>query len=223
MEGEEGVGPGEGSEGSDVLVTPPPSQQMEIGNDYGTEAVEEIDLMDPYSEDPIFSSVEAMRKFVRQREPSPDSSDTEPAAGVSGTQGPRRPAREARERECTCGRCTELHHAGGDHLCCRQLVHKWDTMLEDGEDKQNLCLTETAAFKAITSEFSVRVLVLSRWDTSGIPTTDPPQHEKMRHNSYVAMSYHLDGKSRTRKPLPACVMSELRKKYPSDVYTGYND
>jgi len=77
----EGRPEGGDAEESDVHVTPPPSQQSETVNNYETEAVGGMNLIDPYSEDPIFSSVKAMREFVRQREPSLDSIEGSGRAG----------------------------------------------------------------------------------------------------------------------------------------------
>ena len=136
------------------------------------------------------------------------------------------------ERQCTCGRCTALRHARGDHLCCRQMLSKWQHTVGEEEQRADLCVTEergelglcvteTLAYKAVTSDHSLRVLAMCRWDTSGVATKDPPQNEKMRHNGYVAVSYHLDGKCKTRTPLPSCVMTELRQRYPAAEYTGF--
>ena len=136
-----------------------------------------------YSEDPQFQTKELLDTFMLNYKPVIECEETNQAV-----------------RECTCQRCEGISHAGGDHLCCRQITEKWIAHLNDEEKLvTNLCLTETLAYNAVVNEHSLRVLILCKWDKSNIVTTDPPQNSKFRHNAYYAVSMMIEGKKKARK------------------------
>jgi hypothetical protein len=198
----------EGDEWEEEVTLTPPEVAREDNQSF-------TNFDDPYSEDPCFSTQKEKEQYMDSvlTVHSRIESDSEPTHVVFTS-----PA----VRTCTCGKCTDLKHAGGDHICCRQALEKWEMHLEDEEKNVNMiCVTDSSAFHAICNDHALRVFILSRWDSSGIPTKDPPQNEKFRHNAYMAMSYFLDGKKKVRAPLPSCVMTVLRSRYPGKEYTGF--
>ena len=101
---------GEGEEGDIILTPPTSSQELEVYWDRAT-----VGDLDPYSEDPIYLSIEAMHEHLEIGCTTGRSVHSSDRCEQSMALG---------KLECTCGKCTVLHHAGGDHLCCRQMFQK---------------------------------------------------------------------------------------------------
>ena len=127
------------------------------------------------------------------------------------------------KRVCTCEVCTDLSYGQLDHLCCQQMSHKWMDKLSDYETSVK-CVAECEAFNGSCNPYAIRNLLLSMWDKSNIAMEDPPQNSKLRKAGYRAAHLFLDGKSRVRRPLPSCIMTVIRQKFPEndDVYMGFH-
>ena len=134
------------------------------------------------------------------------------------------------EINCHCNNCVEILDARGiQHKCCVELLDKWKVKLEP-EEKDVMCVVNTIAFRAVTNPHAIRTTEALLLDKKKKEILDPPTNSSLRYSCYRSVYAFLFGKSegrkkRQRERLPACVMKEVREKYPEDnnIYVGFKE
>eukprot|EP00112_Aurelia_sp_Birch-Aquarium-sp1_P026496 Seg941.3 transcript_id=Seg941.3/GoldUCD/mRNA.D3Y31 product="P2X purinoceptor 7" protein_id=Seg941.3/GoldUCD/D3Y31 len=119
---------------------------------------------------------------------------------------------------CECGNCTQMP-TGRESLCCREILR-----VRLKADENNLvCIADNDDFKVICLNQAVVLTALYQYIEDETYLDDTETFELYRYISYrqfVRWIWHRLGKHK-REILPACVVSSIRRKFPSDEYTGF--
>lgn len=161
------VGEENDTEGGSVELTPRSEENLENSKGYSDSDVgysgetgpfelsppalnnpDSEDFSNIYSEDPQFKTDIELKTFLENFQPPCSEKIDSPHIPMAA-------------RVCTCHKCVQLSHSGGDYICCRQSLEKWRChMSEEEKNSDSLCITDTTAFNSVVNNHSLRVLIL---------------------------------------------------------------
>lgn len=121
---------------------------------------------------------------------------------------------------CSCGKC-EYNIIIKEKVCCRR-----PQIFEEDVFDGNRCIVETDAFASVCLNRFVLQAAIGTWNDNNHENRnlEDRNYRFIAYKQYISWSYGYLGK-RKRKPLPNCVITEIRRKYPdpNDTYVPYND
>ena len=113
-----------------------------------SQSQERPSIRDPADADPVFSSEEEMRRYLKEIGQtdvfiSPENVEIDPLP-------------EKKSLICTCGHCTDLQDNQQDYLCCNQLFAWKEIVSSEENDGDILCVTKSLAYVSSVNSFAVK-------------------------------------------------------------------
>ncbi|ESP01018.1 hypothetical protein LOTGIDRAFT_172853 [Lottia gigantea] len=124
-------------------------------------------------------------------------------------------------QECQCGTCSYINMEKPEEcVCCIEL----ERVREKNEGQAGDCITQHPAFQTVCLDPDILDVAYSHYKQHYGPM-DKSQNERRRYTAYrqfVRWIWDFLGKY-IRVPLPACVVTQVRKRCPSPEFTGFLD
>merc|ERR550519_49266 len=124
--------------------------------------------------------------------------------------------------ECVCFECPD------NQLCSSETKSKCcgyeEKNIQDCDLEGVICVTKLTKMAKVWDKDVLEITLNAYNETICLGCSSPPDNSNYRYAAYRVASFLLVGRlgKRRRRPLPACVVSEIRRIFPSPdgIYTG---